>query len=219
MGRHQRRHGIQLRLRYRTDVIDADYAARIAGYHHTALAYMAADPDAEHHPPRYLVSEGGKLPARWPRGAAAAAARPPRARAVRGAGSVPSRRRRGNPRRTRWTYQQLNRHANQLARALVGLGLSRESVVAVVMTRSLDWMASVLAIFKAGCAQCCRSTGGPGRSHREACSRVRCRVVLTGSGSLTTLKRALDSLPDVQTVDVDAVLRDGPGRELRTISV
>src|SRR5437660_11105214 len=40
--------GLVLRLRYRTDVLDADCAARIAGYHLTALASIAADPDAEH---------------------------------------------------------------------------------------------------------------------------------------------------------------------------
>src|SRR5207253_1947035 len=40
--------GLVLRLRYRTDVLDADCAARIAGYHLTALALIAADPDAEH---------------------------------------------------------------------------------------------------------------------------------------------------------------------------
>ena len=39
---------IVLRLRYRTDVIDADCAARIAGYHVTALALLAGEPDAEH---------------------------------------------------------------------------------------------------------------------------------------------------------------------------
>ena len=37
-----------LRLRYRTDALDADARGRIAGYHLTALALMAADPDAEH---------------------------------------------------------------------------------------------------------------------------------------------------------------------------
>ena len=36
-----------LRLRYRTDVIDADCAARIAGYYLTALALIAADPEAD----------------------------------------------------------------------------------------------------------------------------------------------------------------------------
>ena len=36
-----------LRLRYRTDVLDAAAAARIAGYHLTALARLVTDPDAE----------------------------------------------------------------------------------------------------------------------------------------------------------------------------
>src|SRR5947209_17011941 len=40
--------GLVLRLRYKTDVLDADSAARIAGYHVAALALIAADPDAEH---------------------------------------------------------------------------------------------------------------------------------------------------------------------------
>jgi len=40
-------HGGQLRLRYRTDVLDADYAARMAGYHLTALALIVADPGAD----------------------------------------------------------------------------------------------------------------------------------------------------------------------------
>src|SRR5262249_16698177 len=40
--------GLRLRLRYKTDVLDAECAARIAGYHLTALALIAADPDAEH---------------------------------------------------------------------------------------------------------------------------------------------------------------------------
>ena len=37
---------LALRLRYRTDALDADAAARIAGYHLTALALIAADPEA-----------------------------------------------------------------------------------------------------------------------------------------------------------------------------
>src|SRR5207302_1859930 len=37
-----------MRLRYKTDAMDASCAARIAGYHVTALALIATDPDAEH---------------------------------------------------------------------------------------------------------------------------------------------------------------------------
>src|SRR6185369_173121 len=38
------RHGLGLRLRYKTEVLDAECASRIAGYHLTALALIAADP-------------------------------------------------------------------------------------------------------------------------------------------------------------------------------
>src|SRR5438045_6630300 len=48
------------------------------------------------------------------------------------------------------TYQELNARANQIARALVRRGLTREGVVGVMTERNLDWMAAVLAIFKAG---------------------------------------------------------------------
>src|SRR5439155_19136783 len=40
--------GLALRLRYKSDVLDAESAARIAGYHLTALSLIAGDPDAEH---------------------------------------------------------------------------------------------------------------------------------------------------------------------------
>jgi non-ribosomal peptide synthetase component F len=48
---------LALRLRYRTDVLDADCAARIAGYHLTALELIAADPDAEHRRQSLLSAE------------------------------------------------------------------------------------------------------------------------------------------------------------------
>src|SRR5258708_34575185 len=39
--------GMVLRRRYKTDALDADCAARIAGYHGTALALIQTDPHAE----------------------------------------------------------------------------------------------------------------------------------------------------------------------------
>ena len=41
-------HGGMLRLRYRTDALDAGFVERIAGYHLAALALMVAGLDAEH---------------------------------------------------------------------------------------------------------------------------------------------------------------------------
>lgn len=46
VGILQRGDQLVLRLRYRTETIDADCAARIAGYHLTALSLITADPDA-----------------------------------------------------------------------------------------------------------------------------------------------------------------------------
>src|SRR5205807_6993942 len=48
VGISRRENQLALRLRYRTETIDKDCAARIAGYHLTALTLVAADPDAEH---------------------------------------------------------------------------------------------------------------------------------------------------------------------------
>ena len=46
-----------LRLRYRTDVMDADCAARVVGYHLTALSRIVADPEAEHGTQSLLSTE------------------------------------------------------------------------------------------------------------------------------------------------------------------
>src|SRR3989475_3516545 len=142
--------GLVLRLRYRTDVLDAGCAARIAGYHLTALALIAADPDAEHTRQSLLSAEELHFQLDGLAG-------PRRTLPDRRLHQLFEVRARANPDAVaavhgdrQWTYRQLNSRANQLARALLARGLSREGVVAVVTDRNLDWMAAVLAIFKAG---------------------------------------------------------------------
>ena len=49
-----------------------------------------------------------------------------------------------------WTYDELNRRANQIAHALRERGVDTEAVVGVHSERHLEWLASVLAVFKAG---------------------------------------------------------------------
>ena len=75
-----------LRLRYRTDVLDEDGAARSRGYYRTALTLIAADPDAEHRGspccPRRNPS-----PARRAGRTEPGAAGPPVPRSIRGAGA------------------------------------------------------------------------------------------------------------------------------------
>ena len=78
--------GPALRLRYRTEVLDAAAAARIAGYHRTALALIAADPDADHHGQTLLSDEELRFQLDGLAGSAPGAAGSPVPRAVRGAG-------------------------------------------------------------------------------------------------------------------------------------
>lgn len=50
----------------------------------------------------------------------------------------------------RLTYRELNQRANQLARTLKENNVERESIVAILMDRSLDMIISILAVLKSG---------------------------------------------------------------------
>ncbi len=193
-----------LQLRYRTDVLDAEAAARIAGYHLTALALIAADTEAEHGRQPLLGADelGFQLEG---------LAGPRRELPDRRAHELFEQRARAHPDaiaavhgNLQWTYAELNARANQLGRALLARGLRRESVVAVVTERNLDWMAAVLAIFKAGGVYLPIEPHFPADRIAITLSRAGCELVLTEPGSTTTLDQALDSLPGVQTLLVDA---------------
>src|SRR6059036_1541583 len=202
------RFGLVLRLRYRRDVLDADCAARIAGYHLTALALIAADPDAEHKRQSLLSAEELHFQLHGLAG-------PRRKLPERRVHELFEERVRAHPDAVaamqgdrQWTYRQLNAHANQLARALLARGLCREGVIAVVTERNLDWMAAVLAIFKAGGAYLPIEPHFPSDRIARTLSRAGCRLVLTERGSTATLDHALDSLPGVQTLFIDAAYEE-----------
>ncbi len=203
------RDGLVLRLRYRRDVLDGDCAARIAGYHLTALTFIAADPDAEHARQSLLSAEELHFQIN-------ALAGPRRKLPDRRVHELFEDRVRAHPNAiaamhgdTQWTYRQLNGCANQLGRALLARGLSREDVVAVVTERNLDWMAAVLAIFKAGAAYLPIEPHFPADRIARTLSRAGCRLVLTERGSTGTLAEALDSLPGVQTLFIDDASKEG----------
>ena len=97
-----------------------------------------------------------------------------------------------------WTYAELNARANRLARALLARGLRREGVVAVVTERNLDWMAAVLAIFKAGGVYLPIEPHFPADRIARTLSRAGCELVLTEPGSTATLGPALEGMPGVE---------------------
>src|SRR5256886_1556127 len=200
--------GLVLRLRYRTDVLDADCAARIAGYHLTALAFIAADPDAEHARQSLLSAEELNFQLNGLAG-------PRRTLPDRRLHELFEERVRAHPDAVaavhgdrQWTYGQLNGRANQLARALLARELSREGVVGVVTERNLDWIAAVLAIFKAGGADLPIEPHFPADRIARTLSRAGCRLVLTERGSTTMLDPGIDSLSGVQTLFIDALYEE-----------
>ncbi len=198
-----------LRLRYRTDVLDAAAAARIAGYHLTALTLIAADPEAEHHRQSLLSAQevGFQLEG---------LAGPRRERPDRRVHELFEQRVRTHPDAVaaicggrQWTYAELNARANRLGRALLARGLRREGVVAVVTERNLDWMAAVLAIFKAGGVYLPIEPGFPADRIAVTLARAGCELVLTEPGSTATLGPALDSLPGVQRLFAETAYAEG----------
>jgi amino acid adenylation domain-containing protein len=207
--------GDRLGLRHRTDVLDAAAAARVAGYHLAALAALAGDPDAEHRRADLLSAaerafqiDGLAGPVRelgdkrlHELFAERVAAHPDRIAAVQGERS--------------WTYAELDARANRIGRALLARGLGREDVVAVVTERNLDWMAAVLAVFKAGGVYLPIEPHFPAERIATTLHRAGCRIALTEVGSTATLDAALATLPAVTRLLVErAYAEDHAGTDL-----
>ncbi|MFI8951529.1 amino acid adenylation domain-containing protein [Streptomyces sp. NPDC053750] len=198
-----------LRLRYRTDALDADSAARIAGHHLTALSLIAADPDADHARQSLLSAEELRFQLEQLAG-------PHRTLPDARVHELFEQRVRRDPHAVaavhgnqQWTYRELNARANQLARALLARGLGREGVVAVVMDRTLDWMAAVLAVFKAGGVYLPVEPHLPAERIKSMLTRAECRLVLTELAGTGTLQAALASMPAVRVLLTDTAYEEG----------
>ncbi|MGY1706509.1 amino acid adenylation domain-containing protein [Geodermatophilus sp. SYSU D00697] len=211
--------GARLALRYRKDALDAGAAARISGYHRTALTLIAADPDAD--PARQsllapdelrrqldgMAGRARELPDRRAHELfeEQAGFRPDDVAAVHGDRQL--------------TYGELNARANRLARALRARGLQSEDVVAVVTERNLDWLTAVLAVFKAGGVYLPVEPHFPADRIATTLGRAGCRLVLTEPGSTTSLDAALTRLPGVAALEVGAAVAEGHSDEDLGIAV
>jgi len=189
-----------LRLSCRGDVWDAEALARVGGYHLRALEALAADIDADHSKAGLLSPEELTRQIHGLAGPdrdlpdlrvhelieAQAAENPEAIAAICGA--------------QRWTYRELNSHANRQGRALLAHGLAPQDVVAVVCERNLGWMAAVLAVFKAGGAYLPIEPNFPAERIATILARAGCRWVLTERGSTTELDTALRGMPDTRVL-------------------
>ena len=78
----------------------------------------------------------------------------------------------------------------------------------MVTERNLDWMAAVLAVLKAGGAYLPIEPHFPAERIATTLSRAGCTLVLTERGSTTSLDQALDVVPGVQRVLIDAAYQE-----------
>jgi amino acid adenylation domain-containing protein len=201
----KKRHANVLRLRYASAMFDAEYAARIAGYHLAAADFMTLDADAEHERQSLLAVKERSFQIK---GLAGRRRRLPRLRAH----EIFEEHALAHPNTIaavcgdeELTYRDLNARANRLAHELLRRGLRREGIVAVVTERNLNWVAAVLAIFKAGGAYLPIEPHFPADRIGKMLSRAGCLLVLTESGSRSMLDRALALLTGVKSVDIDTV--------------
>lgn len=199
---------LKLRVSHRTEVLDSACAARVAGYHVTALELIADDPDADHNASSLLSTQELEyqldllsgphrdLPdERFHELFEKAVAKHPDAIAAECGDQ-------------QWTYSELNSRANRLARALLERGVRRETVVAVVTERNLNWMASVLAIFKAGAVYLPIEPHFPSDRIAATLDRASCKIVMTELGSTATLYGAYEELVGVKGFFIETAYRE-----------
>ncbi|MFI5800321.1 amino acid adenylation domain-containing protein [Streptomyces sp. NPDC051677] len=190
-------------LTYRTEECDTDHATRVAGYHRTALDRIATDPDTPHEGRSLLSAEERHHQL-------VGMAGPARELPDRRFHELFEDRVRLHPEKTaaimgerRITYAELNAHANRIARTLLARGLTAEGSVAVVTERNLDWMACVLAVFKAGGVYVPIEPHFPADRIGTTLDRAGCALVLTEPGSTATLDEAVRDRPSVTVLRVD----------------
>ncbi|HEV7514897.1 MAG TPA: non-ribosomal peptide synthetase, partial [Thermoanaerobaculia bacterium] len=82
------------------------------------------------------------------------------------------------------SYAELNRRADRLAWQLAGAGMGPESVVALLAPRGSDFLAGVLAVFKAGGAYLPLDPQYPAQRLRQILDQSGCRLVLAADSLL-----------------------------------
>jgi len=135
---------------HRADLFAPEHAARICGYHLSALEVLAHAPDAAAGEGSLLseaelrvqlhglAGERLELPERGFHELFEERARTaPDAVALKFDGGT-------------WTYAELDRRANGVAHALLKAGLVEEDIVAVVSPRTPEWVAAAVGVLKAG---------------------------------------------------------------------
>lgn len=171
--------GLMVRLNYSTDLFDAATMVRLAGHYRVLLEAIASNPQQciselpllTQQERRQLLYDWNDTAADYPRQACIHqlfeewAARTPEATAVVFENE-------------RITYEQLNRRANRIARMLQARGVRADSLVGICLARSVELIAGLLGILKAGAAYVALDPDYPAR---------RLALVIGDGGIMTVL--------------------------------
>jgi amino acid adenylation domain-containing protein len=183
-------------LEYVTDLFDRDTAERMMERFRLLLDAMAADPDARLSAAEALLPGEREQLERWSDGGPAAAPLPGHALMERWAARMPDAAAVAFD-GGEWTYAELDRRANRLARHLRALGAGPERVVAIMLERSPDQVAAVLAAWKAGAAYLPVDPAYPAERRAYMLEDSGACVVLTRAG----LAGAVSAAARVETMD------------------
>jgi amino acid adenylation domain-containing protein len=195
-------------IHHRTDLIDDQYAQRIAGYHVAALNAIVSEPDSPHEAATLLSEDERGIQFDVLAG-------PDRPLPDRRFHELFEERAREHPdtvaavsRGVPWTYDELNRQANRIAHAVLARGVQPEDRVAVVTERDLDWMAAVIGIFKAGAAYLPIEPEFPAGRIESTLSQSECRLVLSEPRSDASVREAAKALTGVQIVHIETIRQE-----------
>src|ERR1700689_5180278 len=108
------------------------------------------------------------------------------------------------------TYAELDQRASRIARRLIGLGIRPEDPVMVLQERSVEMVASILGIVKAGALYLPLHSAYPLPRLQWIADRVDRPVLLAGA---IMSARGLPGVPTVVLVDSDAEQRSLPGTD------
>ncbi len=187
--------GLRGEVVYATDIFDESTAAGLAGMLSRLLTAVAGDPGI-------AVGDVGLIDAPAPAAVpvtaegtladlfgAAAAADPDAVAVVCGDERI--------------TYRDLDAHSNRLARWLIERGIGPESVVAVAMERTVDLVAALAGIVRAGAAYLPVDPGYPPERIGFVVRDAGARTLLTDAGSAAALSDV--TLPEhTEIVGLDA---------------
>ncbi|WP_210589236.1 non-ribosomal peptide synthetase [Streptomyces sp. GESEQ-35] len=81
------------------------------------------------------------------------------------------------------TYRELDERAEQVARGLLAAGVRAESVVAVALRRSVDWVTALLGVFRAGAAYLPLDTAHPAERLAYMVDTSGCALVLADNSA------------------------------------